>query len=91
MICPSFRHHSEAIFEKSVSPALSACMVFQMVTGPSRSQTKSIDSSRIDCSGRAARWVPVIMILIDGSWPWISCTTRPAADMFWVEAEGWNP
>ena len=59
------RHHKLGTFEKSLDPALIACTVSRIVSGSSRSQTKSTGSSLIVRAGSAAGWVPVIKILID--------------------------
>ena len=76
---------------KSSRRAFSACAVLQIVTGPSRSQTKSTASSRIVCSGSAAGWVPVMRIATPGFAASRSCAMRPGGGHVLRRGRGLEP
>src|SRR5882757_521239 len=85
------RYHRLGMPAKPDAFFFSAWVVNKMVSGPSRSHTKSIASSRSVRSGRAAGCVPVIMMRQAGLIVFSARQVSPAADMFWVDADGWKP
>jgi hypothetical protein len=91
VVAPCRFHHKLGISEKSRRPALIAAATFAIVTGPSLSTTKSTSSSASVCAGSAAGWVPVMRILRSGLSRFTKDAMLPAAVMFCVDADGWNP